>query len=154
WGTTPTAYQASSRFSGAGRAVMLDVALPLVPIAGTDAMRSAPWFGLLFLGLGIWAANGTSGSERLASGDAGDVLGRVVEDAGPVAGARVHFQGPCPAARTDRDGRFRLPRPGKGPGRVAAWKEGYAISTRPADRLPLLLPLTRLPKEDNEDYAW
>jgi hypothetical protein len=78
---------------------------------------------------------------------------------------------------TDAQGRFWLPPP-KGATRVVAWKEGYFIAGSstdrvavsgsltalfpllrvplccPADRLPVVLNLTRLPTEDCVDYRW
>ena len=74
------------------------------------------------------------------------IIGEVRDTDGPVAGASVRVKGTPLSVRTDRQGRFVLPRAG----RLTAWKEGYFIA---GGRSPLL-HLEPLPRHDNEDYAW
>ncbi len=99
-----------------------------------------------------------------------------------MADARVRIQAEPLAVRSDAQGRFRLPpltADQRAQGRhVVAWKEGYRITGAlagpiplagslatllpllrlppvcPADRLPMVLTLVRLPSEDSASYRW
>lgn len=78
--------------------------------------------------------------------------GSVRDDDGPLAAARVRYQGETLCTVTDADGRFHLPRRSP-PRRVTAWKQGYFIGSSQPGPSPLI-HLTRLPAEDNTEYAW
>lgn len=80
------------------------------------------------------------------------IEGRVFDEVGPVAGARVRLKGTRTFTHTDAEGRFSLPQAASGR-RVTAWKTGYLIGGARREG-PLELRLTRLPAEDDPDYAW
>jgi len=80
--------------------------------------------------------------------------GYILTENEPVAEARVRFQGHILSVLSKSDGAFVLPVLWDSSSRITAWKEGFFIGSAPADADPLVVKLTRLPAEDNENYAW
>jgi hypothetical protein len=80
------------------------------------------------------------------------VEGRVVGDDAPLSGVSVRLKGTSAVTQTDDQGRFHLPAP-RSHRRVTAAKEGYYIGGARV-RSPLVIPLVRLPAEDNPAYEW
>jgi Cytochrome c554 and c-prime len=78
------------------------------------------------------------------------IEGVVQDDRGPIGGARVGWQGQCERVTTDSQGGFRLRRT-TSTSRLVASNAGYLIAS--ANRGDSLT-LTRLPIDDNPDYAW
>jgi hypothetical protein len=80
--------------------------------------------------------------------------GRVLSGNEPVEGATVRFQGHILSALSKSDGAFALPVLSHSSSRITACKEGFFIGSCSADADPLIVKLTRLPANDNENYAW
>jgi len=80
--------------------------------------------------------------------------GYVLSENKPVAGARVRFQGHFLDVLSKSDGTLELPTLSDSSRRITAWKDGFFIGGSPADADPLIVKLTRLPTQDNENYSW
>src|SRR5579859_7520947 len=95
-------------------------------------------------------------SRRSASFKTYTPAGIVRDESGnPIAGACVRFKGSTESVLTDARGHFDLPRGlANDASIITVSREGYVIAGAKPGRSPLEITLSRLPKEDFEDYKW